>query len=227
MRDILPFPFHPWGLRSTRSHPKPPSSIESLGQWVQRVLVSCFSSKRSKVTHLASRTVAFRGAFHCHRASAGKPGCEYLVLARDALLLRPLGHPDRSTSLNNVAFYLWTRFNQLGKIEDLVAKHCHFAHRGIIFCQRVWTMLPFTSPVGTNSSGELTTSTRLFLSPETHCHFALQDVIIGRPCRAILDRISLLATTNSGISKTLTRLLFLHKIHCYSVHQGTIFGRRL
>ena len=44
---------------------------------------------------------------------------EPIFLSRDALVLRPLGHPDRSGSLNNLAIYLSTRYNQLGAMEDL------------------------------------------------------------------------------------------------------------
>jgi hypothetical protein len=38
---------------------------------------------------------------------------------REALTLHPPGHPDRSSSLNNLANALQTRFEQLGRVEDL------------------------------------------------------------------------------------------------------------
>ena len=44
---------------------------------------------------------------------------EAIVLGREALGLRPQGHPDRSASLNNLAVHLSTRYNQLGAMEDL------------------------------------------------------------------------------------------------------------
>ncbi|KAF8429868.1 CHAT domain-containing protein [Boletus edulis BED1] len=46
---------------------------------------------------------------------------EAVVLDREALELRPQGHPDRSTSLNNLAVDLSTRYNQLGAMADLDA----------------------------------------------------------------------------------------------------------
>jgi CHAT domain-containing protein/tetratricopeptide (TPR) repeat protein len=42
-----------------------------------------------------------------------------ITFHRKALNLRPLGHPDHSMSLNNLAGALSTRFNQLGRMEDL------------------------------------------------------------------------------------------------------------
>ena len=38
---------------------------------------------------------------------------------REALTLRPRGHPDRSGSLDNLGSALLTRFKQSGRIEDL------------------------------------------------------------------------------------------------------------
>ena len=37
---------------------------------------------------------------------------EAIVLGRDALALRPLGHSGRSVSLNNISLYLSTRCKQ-------------------------------------------------------------------------------------------------------------------
>ncbi|KAF8440054.1 CHAT domain-containing protein [Boletus edulis BED1] len=42
-----------------------------------------------------------------------------IVLGREALGLRPQGHPDRSTSLNDLAVALSTRYDQLGAMADL------------------------------------------------------------------------------------------------------------
>ncbi|KAG1729051.1 hypothetical protein EDD22DRAFT_974044 [Suillus occidentalis] len=42
-----------------------------------------------------------------------------IVLAREALALRPVGHTDRSSSLNNLAVRLSTRFHRRGNAEDL------------------------------------------------------------------------------------------------------------
>ncbi|EPT05822.1 hypothetical protein FOMPIDRAFT_1045122 [Fomitopsis schrenkii] len=42
-----------------------------------------------------------------------------ITLHREALELRPTGHPDRSSSLNNLAIALQTRFKQLGDRADL------------------------------------------------------------------------------------------------------------
>ena len=44
---------------------------------------------------------------------------EAIVLEREALDLRPQGHPLRSTSLNNLATSLSTRFKQLVAVDDL------------------------------------------------------------------------------------------------------------
>ncbi|KAF8436265.1 hypothetical protein L210DRAFT_989995 [Boletus edulis BED1] len=44
---------------------------------------------------------------------------EAIALGRQALELRPEGHPNRSTSLNNVAADLSARYKQLGGTEDL------------------------------------------------------------------------------------------------------------
>ena len=44
---------------------------------------------------------------------------EAILLNRDALALRPPGHPGRSASLGNLAVDLSTRFKQLGEMEDL------------------------------------------------------------------------------------------------------------
>ena len=44
---------------------------------------------------------------------------EAIVLGREALKLRPQGHPDRLTSLNNLAVVLSTRYNQLEAMDDL------------------------------------------------------------------------------------------------------------
>ena len=44
---------------------------------------------------------------------------EVIVLNRVALDLRPLGHPDWSMSLTNLAIYLSTRYKELGAIKDL------------------------------------------------------------------------------------------------------------
>ena len=38
---------------------------------------------------------------------------------RETLTLRPPGHPDRSSSLNNLALAVYTRYEQSGRIEDL------------------------------------------------------------------------------------------------------------
>lgn len=44
---------------------------------------------------------------------------EAIHIDRDALMLFPPGHLDRSTSLNNLAICLHSRFNKLGGAEDL------------------------------------------------------------------------------------------------------------
>jgi tetratricopeptide (TPR) repeat protein len=51
---------------------------------------------------------------------------EAITCHREALALRPHGHPDRSSSLNNLANAVSTRFEQLGRMEDLEeAITCH------------------------------------------------------------------------------------------------------
>ena len=44
---------------------------------------------------------------------------EAIVLGREALDLRPQGHPDRARSLYNLAVHLFSRYKQLGAMEDL------------------------------------------------------------------------------------------------------------
>ncbi|KAG6371182.1 hypothetical protein JVT61DRAFT_9804 [Boletus reticuloceps] len=44
---------------------------------------------------------------------------EAIGLDREALDLRPKGHPDWSGSLSNLAIRLSTRYNQLGVMEDV------------------------------------------------------------------------------------------------------------
>ncbi|KAF8527222.1 hypothetical protein JB92DRAFT_3107744 [Gautieria morchelliformis] len=44
---------------------------------------------------------------------------EAVSLDREALLLQPAPHPERSSSLNHIAIALWTRFNKYGRREDL------------------------------------------------------------------------------------------------------------
>ena len=44
---------------------------------------------------------------------------EAIFLDREALALRPQGHPNRSSSLINLAADLSTRYNQLGTVQDL------------------------------------------------------------------------------------------------------------
>ena len=44
---------------------------------------------------------------------------QVIILQRESLELCPPGHPDRSSSLNNLATYLWTRYNQLSAVGDL------------------------------------------------------------------------------------------------------------
>jgi tetratricopeptide (TPR) repeat protein len=46
---------------------------------------------------------------------------------RQSLNLRPSGRPDRSRPLNNLANTVYTRFEQLGNLEDLeeaIEHHC-------------------------------------------------------------------------------------------------------
>jgi hypothetical protein len=51
---------------------------------------------------------------------------EAITCHRQALALRPHGHPNRSDSLNNLANAVSTRFQQLGGMEDLEeAITCH------------------------------------------------------------------------------------------------------
>ena len=42
-----------------------------------------------------------------------------IVLDREALSLRPQGHPDRPVSLNNLGAHLFIRYDQLGAMQDL------------------------------------------------------------------------------------------------------------
>ena len=44
---------------------------------------------------------------------------EAITSHRQALALRPHGHPDRSFSLTNYASAMCTRFQQLGRMDDL------------------------------------------------------------------------------------------------------------
>ena len=44
---------------------------------------------------------------------------EAIVLVREALDLRPQGHPDRAMSLNSLAIHLSSRYNQLRVMKDL------------------------------------------------------------------------------------------------------------
>ncbi|KAI9567903.1 CHAT domain-containing protein [Boletus coccyginus] len=55
-----------------------------------------------------------------YRQIVGMDGLdEAIALGREALDLRPQGHPNRSTSLNNLAVRLFIRYNRLGGMEDL------------------------------------------------------------------------------------------------------------
>jgi hypothetical protein len=44
---------------------------------------------------------------------------EVITYHREALTLCPPGHPNRSTSLNNLASAVLTRYEQSGRMEDL------------------------------------------------------------------------------------------------------------
>jgi hypothetical protein len=44
---------------------------------------------------------------------------EAITYHREALTLCPPGHPNRSSSLNNLASAVHTRYKQLGSMEDL------------------------------------------------------------------------------------------------------------
>ena len=51
---------------------------------------------------------------------------EAITCHRQALALRPHGHPDLSSSLTNLVNAVFPRFEQLGKMEDLEAAIiCH------------------------------------------------------------------------------------------------------
>ncbi|KAH8103699.1 CHAT domain-containing protein [Phellopilus nigrolimitatus] len=55
---------------------------------------------------------------------------ESITLHRDALELRPPGHPDRSVSLSNLVKAMRTRFEQTGRMEDL--EKCIALYRGAL-----------------------------------------------------------------------------------------------
>ena len=55
----------------------------------------------------------------CNRLGNMEDLDEAIVLYREALNLRPQGHPDRSMSLNNPANELSARYKQPGVIKDL------------------------------------------------------------------------------------------------------------
>jgi tetratricopeptide (TPR) repeat protein len=61
-----------------------------------------------------------RSSLHSVRAAWGMVDLdEAIVLDREALGLRPQGHPSRSSSLNNLAVRLSSRYEQLGAMVDL------------------------------------------------------------------------------------------------------------
>ena len=60
---------------------------------------------------------------------------ESITCYRQALALRPHGHPDRSISLNHSVF---TRFQQLGRVEDL--------EESITYDRQALTLFPHGHP---------------------------------------------------------------------------------
>ena len=63
---------------------------------------------------------------------------EAIIFDREAHSLHPPGHPDRSTSLNNLAHHLSSRYEQLGGMDDLnevfTGKHSNFTLLDSLVC---------------------------------------------------------------------------------------------
>ena len=72
---------------------------------------------------------------------------EAIVLARDALSLRPPGHPDRSSSLDNLAIHLVYRYKELRGIDDL--------NEAIILTRDALSLRPLGHPDRSRSLGNL------------------------------------------------------------------------
>jgi CHAT domain-containing protein len=110
---------------------------------------------------------------------------EAIVLDREALNLRPQGHPDRSMSLNNLALHLSTRYDQLGAMQDL--------DEAIVLDREALNLCPQGHPdrsnvveqpcssslhLGTSSSGKCRTSMRPLSLIEKPSTFARKDTLI-------------------------------------------------
>jgi tetratricopeptide (TPR) repeat protein len=76
---------------------------------------------------------------------------------RDALVLRPPGHPLRGSSLNNIANALWTRFGQGGDRKDLEEAIQHYrdalvlrppGHPLVPVTEQYWQCTPDTIRAG-------------------------------------------------------------------------------
>ena len=63
---------------------------------------------------------------------------EAISLHREALALRPVPHPHRSTSLNNLANVLWIRFERKGPMDDL--------EQAILLLREALTLCPAPHP---------------------------------------------------------------------------------
>ena len=72
---------------------------------------------------------------------------EVITYCPEALTLRPPGHPDRSSSLNDLAIAVLTRYHQLGRIEDL--------EEAITYLREALTLSPLGHPDRSSSLNNL------------------------------------------------------------------------
>ncbi|KAI9566238.1 hypothetical protein HD554DRAFT_2040454 [Boletus coccyginus] len=143
----------------------------------------------------------------------------------EALDLHPQGHPDRSTSLNNLGIHLSTRYNQWRtstRPSSLFEKHSTCAHKGTQVGRGLRTTLQLVSSLGSSSSGEWRTSTGPLSSIEKHSTFAPGDTYLGHRLCTTLHVISPFGTTSSGEWRTSTMPLPSAEKHSAFAHKATL-----
>ena len=117
---------------------------------------------------------------------------EAIVFDREALSLRPQGHTDRSSSLNNLANRLSTRYKQVGAMQDL--------DEAIVLDREALSLRPQGHPDRSSSLNNLA----LHLSTRYKQVGAMQDldeaIVLAR------EALSLLPQGHPGRSRTLTDL---------------------
>jgi tetratricopeptide (TPR) repeat protein len=130
---------------------------------------------------------------------------------RQALTLRPPGHPSRSTSLNNLATALSTRFEQSGRVEDL--------EDAITYHRQALTLRPPGHPSRSTSLNNLATalSTRFQQSGRVE---DLEDAIAYHR-----QALTLCPPGHPDRSTSLNNLATALSTRFQTVRQGGGFGR--